>query len=204
LTQTNYSKSKNNNVRTNNVSKFLLIVLTTLLLIFLFLTIKFFAINLKILTENNKYTWVKTEAIIEDIKLLETPNPYYIDDKILYETFSNKTCQIKYKYIYKNNEYFNSNIGIQKTSLPKTDLDYSNANQFHNALFEKLKNEKKVFVYVNPNKPENSSIIKYYFEYRKIGSVIMTLTFSICIGLFLFINFKYQSDHISNQIKTIK
>ena len=175
----------------NNLPKFIYFLVLIMLIIFIGLSIKFFGSQLTIITENEKYKWVKIEADIESIKLESLPNTNMPEG--VPNIFTDKICNINYSYSYNNETYNNSNIGLNKN------MEYSN--WFHSELFEKLKSEQKIMIYINPKNPNSSTIIKYDFIYRKFGSGIITLSFVIFLSFILYQNYKYPSNYIANQIK---
>jgi len=155
-----------------------------------------------IILQDNKYQWKKTEAKIESIRLELSPNPDYDE---LSTIFPNKKCEIKYSYKFNGVDYTSDKLGItDKKTENKNDSRFFDNNEFNNSLFEKLKKEKKIFIYVDPEKPMNTTLIKYDLNYRKIGSLIISLTFSIFLGLIIFDNFKFPAKSISKKIKLVK
>ncbi|QCE41744.1 DUF3592 domain-containing protein [Psychroserpens sp. NJDZ02] len=185
----------------NKLPKLLIVLLSIMLFIFLLLTFKFLNINLKILTEHQKYNWKKTEAVINSIKLIKAPNPALKDDPDLYTVFLNDVCEIQYSYHFNKNQYTSNNIGFNKRRDTTKNATNEGTNELHRLLFQKLQYHKKIFIYVNPKHPEHATLIQYDFDYKKLGSTIITLSFSLLLIVLLYLNYKYPSNYTSNQIK---
>ncbi|CAM4389629.1 DUF3592 domain-containing protein [Zobellia nedashkovskayae] len=170
-----------------NFSKIILVLIIVLLLIFTGLSIKFLGTELFVFLKDGKHNYEKIEATIESISLESTSNPNMPEG-----VFTKDICSISYTYIYNNKKFKSDNIGLNRN------IDYSSA--FHNKLYKKLNNVNQVIVYVNRDNPKQAVIIKYDLINRKIGSGIITFSFTIFLSLLLYQNFKYPANYISNQI----
>ncbi len=105
------------------------------------------------------------------------------------------STEIVYSYSSNNKDYSSKKSLFDKNK---------NSNKYYYKLYNRLKTEKKFYIFINPENPKESVIFKYNFEFRKFGSFIITTFFSLFLGLIILDNFKYPASYISKKIKLIK
>ncbi len=143
----------------------------------------------QIIFKDNKYKWEKIEAEIITVKLIE-PN---------FSIHSNEKCQISYAYFYNGKKYFGNNLGLnKKRPKEKEFIGTFELQPLHEAIYEKVKNKKKIAIYVNPNAPKQSVIIKYDFI---LSEVIACILFFVIPILFYFMIHFITDNSITKYIE---
>lgn len=169
----------------------------TLLIGFFLFSIGFsfysFSKPLKVIIENKKFEWKKEEANIMSVVLESRLNPNA--PKEAPTVFPIEECKIEYSFNYDNKQYTNTSIGLNEEKI------YYNT--FHNDLYTKLADRKKVIVYVNPENPNQSSLIKYDFNLKDIADGIATISFPLLFIYWFYLGKKYRSGYLAKKINII-
>ncbi|WP_047245505.1 DUF3592 domain-containing protein [Maribacter thermophilus] len=171
----------------------------TLTILFLFLVLQVvlscysFYKPLQRILENNRFLWEKRVANIELVELDNRPNPDMPKETSM--VFPINECKIKYAYEYNGKHYSNMQIGLN------TKKEYDS--KFHTELYGKLKEMNTVAVYVNPENPGQSSILKYDLDLKDIGAGIALLIFPLLLGYWIYIGKKHPANYLADQIKTL-
>lgn len=154
----------------------------------------FFSKPIKLVIENNKYQWIRIEAEINSLVLESRPNLNLPKEASI--VFPIEKCKIHYTFYY-NGKYFNNNI-IGLNQNKKYD------NNFHRKLYNRLIDKNKVVVYVNPNNPYQSTLIRYDFNLKNIGAGIALSIFPLLFINLIYENKKYPPNYLANKIETVE
>lgn len=173
--------------------------LTTLIISLIFLVIQVvlscysFYKPLHRILENNRFLWEKRVANIERVELDSRPNPNMPKEASM--VFPIQECKIKYAYEYKGKHYSNTQIGLNAKK------EYNSA--FHTELYDKLKGMNTVAIYVDPENPKQSTLLKYDLDLKDIGAGIALLIFPLLVGYWIYIGKKHPANYLADQIKTL-
>lgn len=148
---------------------------------------------LDLVLENQKYTWEKKVAQIKSVDMESYPNPDMPKEDSM--VFPLKECKILYTYEYNGKQYTQSEIGLN------TEKEYDN--RFQEALYVKLKAMQTVVIYVNPENPNEASILKYDINLKDIGAGIALILFPLFILHWAYIRRKYALDFLARNITTL-
>jgi len=120
----------------------------------------------KLLDGTHKIYWKKTAAIINEVDLAEVDN--YPLDHELRGLFLDKKCNISYMYSFNYKIYTGTTIGRISKKIDRDDFEIK--------LFNKLKNVKTCYIWVNSNHPQESQLIldrPYYISLLVVNVFIL-------------------------------
>ena len=177
------------------INHFFTLALVVLLIVLLFFPAKYFYSQAKIVLTEKRYNWKETVATIEKISLIDTATKELSGD--LAEVFPVKNCHIEYLYMINKKEYISTSIGLNKNKYKQEYL----FNEVNVEVYNKLRKAKKITIYVNPENPTESVIVKYDFDYKELGKGLILLIFPLIFFYVIFEYKKYSADYISSQIQ---
>ncbi|MHC9089251.1 hypothetical protein ACXIHB_11110 [Tenacibaculum sp. IMCC1] len=137
--------------------------------------------------------WHKIKATIKKISLEEKPD--FSLDKEFQDVFTIDKCDLVYSYVIDGENYESSTLGVNKE-------DYNSS--FQRNLYNKLRNVKQFYIYVNPKKPTEVSLVKNNYAYNELGNSIICFSFFLILSYLIYRFKKYPPDYIANQIKILK
>lgn len=175
----------------NNLPKFSLYFFSFFGFLMLFKTVDIFYKEYQKLNSN----WVKTEAVIKEIKT-EWIEIQYIESELdTTVILPQQKLYFFYSYQFNNKYYQSSNTGIDFSQLYVPDLN--------DELVEKLSDKKRIYVYVNPENPKKSSIVKNDINYSEIGLGIGLLGGVLFILFLVIFNLRFKDTHIADKIEIL-
>ncbi|GGW49627.1 hypothetical protein GCM10007383_36870 [Arenibacter certesii] len=146
-----------------------------------------------ILTHNDRYQWEQVEGDIVEVVLNKRPDPDLSEEMAM--VFPIKRCIVKYAYNHNGETYTNASIGLNSNK------HYDSS--FHNDLYVKLEDKKKVIVYYNPNNPAQSALVKYDVDLSNMEQGIVMLIFPLLFGYWMFVYKIYPDNYVLDKITVV-
>lgn len=146
----------------------------------------------KLTDVNNPVYWEKNLAEIQKLKLTKNRGD---DDDFPYDVFPILKCEVTYSYTYKNKKYTGHTLILD---FNKED------NQFHESAYEKLKDAKKINIWINPKVPNDATIILNLSSFDNIVFGLIFLAFPLSILGLLYVRKKHPVNELANKLEIIK
>ena len=126
---------------------------------------------------------------------MELDNDIFGNNIIRIIFLSNHLVAFPNTYEYNGKQYTQSEIGLN------AEKEYDS--RFQEALYEKLKAMQTVVIYVNPENPNEATILKYDINLKDIGAGIALILFPLLILHWAYIRRKYALDFLARNITTL-
>lgn len=139
---------------------------------------------------NSEIYWIKQIATIDQLNLVE----YKGDDvNFPYDVFPLLKCQIEYSYTIQNIKYSGNSLGSNLQNRDDVEL--------HKGIYKKLLNKNKIYIWVNPNQPNESSLTERKLVSDELIFGIGFLIFPLFLISAFIIRKKHPTSELANQLE---